>query len=335
MGWGLGSWAFGSPYYGWGYAAYSNPYYVPVAVGGGDAGGGYSYDYSTPIDTTAQVGQEGDASRPDPGAAAFDQARQAFRDGDYTQARALTDQALQASPNDVTLHEFDGLVDFARGEYQKAAAAMYAVLSVGPGWDWTTLIGLYANPETYTTQLRALEAFVEAHPDDPAAHFVLASHYMTQSHVDAAADQFRAVARLQPKDTLAAQMVATLDPKAAPATASNTASATATAPAAAVAPAGPQHLITGTWVAAPAPDRTITLTIEPDGKFTWTVGGKAQAQPTVMQGTSTSADGMLKLDATKGGTLAGQTQWADASHFTFKLFGGPPDDPGLSFTKNG
>jgi hypothetical protein len=33
------------------------------------------------------------------------------------------------------------------------------VLSVGPGWDWTTLIGLYPSIDVYTTQLRALEDF--------------------------------------------------------------------------------------------------------------------------------------------------------------------------------
>ena len=44
---------------------------------------------------------------------------------------------------------------FALKRYDEAAAALYAVLSVGPGWDWTTLISLYADPETYTQQLRA------------------------------------------------------------------------------------------------------------------------------------------------------------------------------------
>ena len=58
-------------------------------------------------------------------------------------------------PNDPTLHEFRRLVLFALDRYDEAAAALYAVLSVGPGWDWTTLISLYGDPETYTQQLRA------------------------------------------------------------------------------------------------------------------------------------------------------------------------------------
>ena len=62
-------------------------------------------------------------------------------------------------PNDTVLHEFRGLVLFALGRYKEAAAADYAVLSAGPGWDWTTLSGLYPNVEVYTEQLRALEQY--------------------------------------------------------------------------------------------------------------------------------------------------------------------------------
>ena len=50
-----------------------------------------------------------------------------------------TDEALAKLPNDTTLHEFRGLCLFALGRYDEAAATVYAVLSVGPGWDWTTL----------------------------------------------------------------------------------------------------------------------------------------------------------------------------------------------------
>ena len=41
-------------------------------------------------------------------------------------------------PNDASLHEFRALVLFALGQYEQAAATLYAVLSNGPGWDWTT-----------------------------------------------------------------------------------------------------------------------------------------------------------------------------------------------------
>ena len=63
------------------------------------------------------------------------------------------------------MHEFLALAYFAQGKYQQAAAPLYAVLSVRPGWDWTTLSGMYPDVDTYTRQLRALEAYVRSNPD--------------------------------------------------------------------------------------------------------------------------------------------------------------------------
>ena len=67
--------------------------------------------------------------------------------------------ALAKVPNDSDIHEFRALCLFALGRYDEAAATLYAVLSVGPGWDWTTLIGLYPDVSVYTAQLRALESY--------------------------------------------------------------------------------------------------------------------------------------------------------------------------------
>ena len=74
MAWGLGS----SLYSGWGYMPYSNPYssYAMAPAGGVQP----VYDYSQPIDTTAAPP---DDSVSDPAVAAFDQARDAFKAGDY------------------------------------------------------------------------------------------------------------------------------------------------------------------------------------------------------------------------------------------------------------
>ena len=68
---------------------------------------------------------------------------------------------------------------FAQGKYKEAAAGLYSVLSVGPGWDWTTMCSLYPNVEVYTKQLRALEAAVKQNPQANDARFVLAYHYLT------------------------------------------------------------------------------------------------------------------------------------------------------------
>ena len=90
---------------------------------------------------------------------------------------------------------------------------VYAVLSVGPGWDWTTLSALYPNVDIYTAQLRALEDYVRANPNDPAAHFLLAYQYLTCGYTDAAATQLKEVVKLNPQDALSAQLLQGLTEK--------------------------------------------------------------------------------------------------------------------------
>ena len=102
----------------------------------------------------------------------FDQARDAFKQGNYALAVQLGEQALGQMPNDPNIHQFLALGLFAQGQYDQAAAPLYAVLTIGPGWNWTTLIGSYAEADTYTQQLRALEAYIRANPQSAPAHFV-------------------------------------------------------------------------------------------------------------------------------------------------------------------
>ena len=68
------------------------------------------------------------------------------------------------------------------------------------------MAGLYPNIDVYTAQLRKLEAFVQANPASTAGRFVLAYHYLTQGHIDAAVAQLKQVAALAPQDKLSAQL---------------------------------------------------------------------------------------------------------------------------------
>ena len=174
------------------------------------AGSG-QYDYSQPISTTAAPPAAPVASK---ATASFDQAREAFKQGNYTLASRLGEQALGQMPNDPNMHQFLALTQFAQGQYDQAAAPLYAVLTIGPGWNWTTLISMYAEADTYTQQIRALEAYLKANPQSAPAHFVLGYHYLTQGHNDAAAKQFAKAAGLQPSDKLSAQLAAQLQPPA-------------------------------------------------------------------------------------------------------------------------
>jgi Flp pilus assembly protein TadD len=139
-----------------------------------------------------------------------DAARIAFRNGDYAKAQELAEKALKATPEDANLLQFMGLIQFARGNYGEAAAAAYAVLSQGPGWDWKTLIGFYAAPDTYTRQLRALEEAQRKTPDAGELHFLLAYHYLALGSKDGAIRQLRQAIKLTPDDKLSPKILDSL-----------------------------------------------------------------------------------------------------------------------------
>jgi tetratricopeptide (TPR) repeat protein len=321
LGYGIGAWGIGSPYYNWGYASYANPYYPSAAIAAGAQqpvvaeSAAPPYDYAQPIDAQAQPP---DQAASDAAMRSFAAAREAFKAGDYSRALKLADEALKTMPNDASLHEFRALALFALGQFEQAAAPLYAVLMNGPGWDWPTLVGLYPNVDVYTTQLRALEAYTKSHPDSAAGHFVLAYFYLTQGHLDVAATQLKKVVALQPGDKLAPQLLRQLTQPAAP---------EQPQPAAESAAAGS---IAGNWTASPSQDNKITLVIGQDGMFTWKVNTKGQERE--FKGTSTFGNGLLTLAPTQGPPMVGHVSWRDPDHFTFQVSGGP-EDPGLTFSR--
>jgi tetratricopeptide (TPR) repeat protein len=335
---GVTAWALGSSIYDWGYSSYANPYYggeavaQPIVIEQTVVGGepqtvsvpALAYDYSQPINTQAAPPP---AEVADPALAKFDAAREAFRTGDYSGALRLTDEALKVLPNDATLHEFRALVLFAVGKYDLAAGPLYAVLSVGPGWDWTTMAGLYPNIEVYTAQIRALEAFVGANPSSTAGRFVLAYHYLTQGHIDAAVARLKQVTALAPQDSLCAQLVRQFakpdkEPTAPPAP---------PAPPTTEAPVTPGKL-PGQWTARPNKDTTIRLNMADDSTFTWTIDAKGKVHQ--LAGKWVLADDLLTLaQSGQGGAMVGRVTWQAENQWGFRVIGAGPEDPGLSFTR--
>ena len=328
--WGLGTVASQSIYSG-----YANPYAATVVAAQPEAVQQVApvYDYSQPIDVAApapapEVVQTGEQT--------FARARDAFKAGDYGQALALIDEVVKQTPDVPVVHEFRGLCLFALGRHDDAAAVIYAVLSAGPGWNWETLVGLYPGVETYTNQLRALEAVVKTKPEDPAPYFLLAYHYMVQGHKSAAATQFREVTRRAPDDALSASFVKALGDADAVAQARATAEAT---PPAVVGPETeaevdhpppPPASLTGKWTAKPADDLTITLTLEEDGVFTWEVDSKGQKQ--TLTGMAGYKDDVLGLFQEDGPPLSGKVSDVGPASFTFSPAEGGKG-PSLSFTR--
>jgi len=337
-GW-LTSWAFGSRPNSWGYSSYSNPYDTSAAQTN------YSsvqtvvapYNYSQPINTEAPPPAQETIA---PATATLDQARQAFMDSQYDQALTLANQVVASLPNDPTVHQFRALALFALARYDEASQTLYPVLSVGPGWDWTTVSGLYPSEEPYKQQLTALENYVQSHPDMASPRFLLAYHYLTIGSSDAAADQLRQVVKLKPTDGLSRQMLALLDSAKQSATVAEEGPvqpATQTAPTAPNLPPQsttiPPAALVGTWSAKPDDKTAIKLTLAPDGKFIWDVNG--QNGQNQLRGNYTMGDGNLLTLAQdqQGGTLAGNIAKAQNGGFSFRLMGAPPSDKGLSFVR--
>jgi tetratricopeptide (TPR) repeat protein len=321
---GLTSWACGSLFYDTGYYPYYNPYYVAPAVTEYPA-----FDYSQPIVTTAALPDPNDPSA-NASVTDGDRARDAFYKGDYPAALSAVNAALSRSPSDTPLQEFRALILFAMGKYKDAAATLYAVLSVGPGWDWTTMSSLYPSVDVYTKQLRALEDYVRQYENAPELHFLLGYHYMTEGYPSAAARQFEAVVKQSPNDQVSRQLLAMIG-----STDSGNAGAPATAEAPPTAPSDAQLTapanITGAWRAPAVGGGTIDLSLGSDGRFSWKFARPDKTQS--FDGKYELAGTTLVLEYNNGGTMVAKLNAEGPDRFSFKMVGGPPNDPGLTFAR--
>ena len=236
----------------------------------------------------------------------------------------------------------------------------YSVLTAGPGWNWSTLVGLYPDVDTYTNQLRALEAYVRTNPSSASGRFLLAYHYLVQGNNDAAGAQFQEVVKLQPQDQLsisfaklykkaeeqkiavaaaagapAARAQATVagsdQPAVAPAAAAESAANGQPAQAEAPPPPPPPASLVGTWSAKPNADVAITLTLQEDGQFAWEVDTKGQKQ--TLNGQAGYKDNELALLQTDGPPLVGKVKQDAPNRFVFAPPGAADKAAGLTFTK--
>jgi tetratricopeptide (TPR) repeat protein len=249
----------------------------------------------------------------------FEAGMTAFSDGQFAESLTNFDEALRLLPGDPVLHELRALALFAVGDFQRAAAALNSLLASVPGMDWTTLVSLYGNLDDYTTQLRALESQVNANPDDAAAAFVLAYHYLVMGHNEQAIDMLRRVVRLQPRDTTAQRLLTALE--GPPETLSTVASDKN----------APETDLVGLW-RANAGDTNIELSIDELSRFTWRATPEGQAS-VELSGDLTTANDLLILDTEEQGAMIGQVKSGGPDRFHFVVSGGPPGDAGLTFER--
>jgi hypothetical protein len=313
---GLTWWGANALAYQFGYGEYYNPYYVETPV----------YNYAEPVVTLPiEVVYQQEAGQP-AGALQgsidkFDQARASFYEGDYANALKLTDEALAKLPHDAVLHEFRSLVLFAMQRYAEAAATIHAVLAVGPGWDAKTLTSLYADMDTYTTQLRALEAARNNNLKAAELRFLAGYHYLTLGYPTEALAEFREAAKLQPKDQVTASLVATLSPRDAKPTDTK-----AGAPKQV-----PPDSVVGSWTAPGKRTDKYTMSLNKDGTFFWAFSRGSKKEE--VKGVYTVEGNVLAMEPDTGGVLLAELTPTESDGLQFKMIGGPKDDPGLAFQR--
>ena len=328
LGWGLGGWGLGSLIYNSGYLGYSNPYYVNSGTTV------YNYTQPIPVSYNTEVAvNETDSTSAD---TVLNEAVEAFRQNDYDQSLDITNKGIAQYSDDAVLHEFRSLVLFAKQDFQQSAATIHSVLAVGPGWDWTTMSGMYSNAELYTAQLRALESFTKSNPQDAASQFLLAYHYMTCGHPDAAARQLQTVVALMPNDRVAVDLLRMLAPPKSESAADPLTTASSPRPADQPAEAAPKPIdpktLVGTWASTRADGSAFKLDLTNDAKFTWSFTPKDQAAQE-FGGTYTVEENVIVLERKDGGSLIAEVSPVDAGKFNFRLLGAAEDDKGLEFSK--
>jgi tetratricopeptide (TPR) repeat protein len=329
IGWGLGSWTNG---WGNGFTNFYNPYYAQPMIAQS-----MPYDYSQPVVVNNYVESNSEASGEEaqPNAAqeqafsAFDQGLAKFEAGQYVSALTDFNTSLKELPGDPVVHEVRSLTLFAIGDYTQAAAGLNSFLSSAPGMDWTTMSGLYGDPEDYTTQLRKLEQFCKQNPTDAGAYFVLAYHCLVTGEKDAAINALKVVVKNQPKDVTATRMLEAMAPSEKSMVATPT-----PAPASPPVPAGteqPQTDLVGSWKAL-ASDTNIELSITEESQFLWKAVVKDQPSIQLDGKLTVGSDG-ISLETKNQGAIGGTVVSKGADNWVFMMTGAPASDPGLNFTR--
>ncbi len=329
--WGLLGWGLGNLIFDCGYSHYHNPYPpAPIVIESGP-----TITYEQPITVVASetvpATEEETTVKATQAELAMNDSLAKFKSGDYLEALEGVNQAIAASPGDGAFHEYRALILFALGQFGEAAGVLNPLLASSPGWDWSTMIQLYGNPEDYTDQLRKLEDYAEANPESAPSQFLLGYHYMVGTHLEDAAESFAKAAELVPADRVAAQM--------AELAASSTTSAegASTDPAdIAEAPEAPTEVpleqILGSWSSDNGENGTVTLSLGEEGGFVWKFEMEGE-EPFEMKGEyNLGQANMLTLDG-EDSQMAGTVTLDAEGGMNFVLAGGPPGDPGLSFSK--
>jgi tetratricopeptide (TPR) repeat protein len=150
--------------------------------------------------------------------ALVNQALVSLRSADYDNVLLQLDPALTETPDDGAAWLLRAQALFGLASYAKAAQSLHIAMRLLPPSEWgqpITKRGEYfRSSEEYTARLRALEAYVRAHPNEGAGHFLLGYHYGYLGHDSLAERELETALRLVVGDEAAAALLQSLTPPA-------------------------------------------------------------------------------------------------------------------------
>lgn len=322
--WGVAAWSMGNWIFNSGCQHFYNPFPAPPVV---NSAGTTIINYTAPISVVAAEFPPGDEASEMAASEKAQQemeiAREAFKKEDFNTSLRAVDNAISVVPGDPVMHEFRALVFFAMGRFNDAAGVLNPILASGPGWDWTTMTGLFKSQDDYTRLLRRLEDHHQANPDSAAANFLLGYHYLVLGHLEQALELFERSAKLEPTDIVSAGLRDLLRD-----TINRDEEPAADLPP--PVPVNPDKLV-GTWISKVADDGTITLIMTKEGAFSWAFDKTANNGK--LDGEFGIYDANLLVLKAEDSQMVGEVKFEDDSKMSFVLAGGPRGDPGLTFVR--
>jgi tetratricopeptide (TPR) repeat protein len=209
-------------YYGYGFG-------FGLGYGLGYLGSGYGGGYAVPTNgnmrpmyalysggaprvrlAAAQFDDEVPADQVESALSFAEQGEVDFKQGKYKLAAQSWRHALVDDPRNAAIVLLLGQALFAVGQYDEAAGATQAALSMLPEDKWGAVVThykeLYPNVGDYTGQIRALEKARDAKPDAPALHFLLGYHFGYLNYPKHAVRELDKVLAAVPKDKIAQKL---------------------------------------------------------------------------------------------------------------------------------
>jgi tetratricopeptide (TPR) repeat protein len=326
--WGVSAWTMGNLIFNSGYQNFRNPFPAPPVI---NSAGITIINYTAPITVAAAGFPPGDeaseTAAAEKASEAMEEALTTFRKGDFETALTAVDKAISAVPGDPAMHEFRALVFFSMGRFNDAAGVLNPILASGPGWDWTTMTGLFESQDDYVKLLRKLEEHQLANPDSAAANFLLGYHYLVLGHLEQALELFEKSAKLEPTDIVSAGLRDLIRESIAHDEGEDAENTEGVLPPTAVDP----DKLVGTWVSKVADEGTITLVMTEEGNFTWSFDKTGNSGK--LDGEFGIYDSNLLVLISEDSQMVGEVTFAEDSKLSFVLAGGPRGDPGLTFVR--